>query len=146
FIFLLLQSRSLNLLLMLQETAATLGLNIQVLQKVLIMVISLLTCLLVPLSAAIGFVGFMIPHIVQVLVVSDHVDVLRMSLFVVTDHKKVLWMSLFLVAIFMIWADVVARMIMAPEEIPIGVVTALSGGPFFIWLLRKSSYSFGGEM
>lgn len=45
----------------------------------------------------------------------------------------------------MIWADVVARLALAPEEIPIGVVTALSGGPFFIWLLRKSTYSFGGE-
>jgi len=132
FIFLLLQSRSLNLLLMGEETAATLGLNIQVFQKVLIIVISLLTGVLVSVSGAIGFVGLMIPHIVR--------------LFVGSDHKKVLWMSLFLGAIFMIWADVVARMIMAPEEIPIGVVTALSGGPFFIWLLRKSSYSFGGEM
>jgi len=45
----------------------------------------------------------------------------------------------------MIWADVVARLALVPEEIPIGVVTALSGGPFFIWLLRKSTYSFEGE-
>lgn len=130
FIFLLTQSRPLNLLLMGEETAVTLGLNINVFRKVLIVVISLLTGVLVSASGAIGFVGLMIPHIVRLLVGSD--------------HKKVLSISLFLGAIFMIWADVAARLVLAPEEIPIGVVTALSGGPFFIWLLRKSSYSFGG--
>lgn len=131
FFFLWIQSRSLNLLLMGEETAATLGLNIHVFQKVLIVVVSLLTGVLVAVSGAIGFVGLMIPHISRLLVGSD--------------HKKVLVISLFLGAIFMIWADVVARLALAPEEIPIGVVTALSGGPFFIWLLRKSTYSFGGE-
>lgn len=131
FIFLWVQSRSLNLLLMGEETAATLGLNIHVFQKVLIVVVSLLTGVLVAVSGAIGFVGLMIPHISRLLVGSD--------------HKKVLVISLFLGALFMIWADVVARLALAPEEIPIGVVTALSGGPFFIWLLRKSTYSFGGE-
>lgn len=130
FLFLIFQSRSLNLLLMGEETAATLGLNINVFRKVLIVVISLLTGVLVAASGAIGFVGLMIPHIVRLLVGSD--------------HKKVLPISLFLGAIFMIWADVGARFILAPEEIPIGVVTALCGGPFFIWLLRKSTYTFGG--
>lgn len=130
FIFLLSQSRSLNILLMGEESAATLGLNIHVFQKVLIVIISLLTGVLVSVSGAIGFVGLMIPHVVRLLVGSD--------------HKKVLLISLFLGAVFMIWADVVARMVLAPEEIPIGIITALSGGPFFIWLLRRSSYSFGG--
>lgn len=46
----------------------------------------------------------------------------------------------------MIWADVAARLLLAPAEIPIGIVTAITGGPFFIWLLRRSSYSFGGGM
>lgn len=130
FIFLFFQSRSLNLLLMGEETAATLGLNINIFRKVLIVIISLLTGVLVSVSGAIGFVGLMIPHIVRLLVGSD--------------HKKVLLISLFLGAIFMIWADVGARLVLAPEELPIGVVTALCGGPFFIWLLRKSAYSFGG--
>src|SRR5699024_1268380 len=131
FIFLWIQSRSLNLLLMAEETAATLGLNIHVFQKVLIVVVSLLAGVLVAVSGAIGYVGLMIPHISRLLVGSD--------------HKKLLVISLFLVALFMIWADVVARVALAHEEIPIGVVTALSVGPFFIWLLRKSTYSFGGE-
>lgn len=130
YLFLVSQSRSLNLLLMGEETAVTLGLNIHVFRKVLIVVVSLLTGVLVSASGAIGFVGLMIPHIVRLLVGSD--------------HKKVLTISLFLGAMFMIWADVVARLLLAPEEIPIGVVTAIFGGPFFIWLLRRSSYSFGG--
>lgn len=130
FIFLVVQSRSLNILLMGEETAATLGLNIHTFQKVLIVVISLLTGVMVAASGSIGFVGLMIPHIVRLLVGSD--------------HKKVLWTSLFLGAIFMVWADVAARLLLAPEEIPIGVITAIAGGPFFIWLLRRSNYSFGG--
>jgi iron complex transport system permease protein len=130
FVFLMFQSRSLNILLMGEETAVTLGLNTNSFQKILIVIVSLLTGVLVSVSGAIGFVGLMIPHIVRLLVGSD--------------HKKVLLISLFLGAVFMIWADVAARMLLAPEEIPIGVVTALSGGPFFIWLLRKSSYTFGG--
>src|SRR5699024_7892520 len=115
------QSRSLNLLLRGEETAATLGLNIHVFQKVLIVVVSLLTGVLVAVSVAIGFVVLMIPHISRLLVGSD--------------HKKVLVISLFLGALFMIWADVVARLALAPEDIPVGVVTAFSGGPIFIWLL-----------
>ncbi|MBM4763596.1 iron ABC transporter permease [Bacillus sp. B15-48] len=131
FIFLTFQSRSLNLLLMGEDTAATLGININVFRKILIVVTALLTGVLVAVSGAIGFVGLMVPHIVRLLVGSD--------------HKRVLPISLLFGAVFMIWADVVARLIVAPEELPIGIVTALCGGPFFIWLLRKSSYTFGGH-
>src|SRR5699024_1679100 len=79
FIFHWIQSRSLNLLLMGEETAATLGLNIHVFQKVLIVVVSLLTGVLVAVSGAIGFVGLMIPHISRLLVGSDHKKVLVIS-------------------------------------------------------------------
>src|SRR5699024_7425110 len=130
FLFLLLQARALNLLLMGEETAATLGLNLNLLRKLLVVIISLLTGVLVAVSGAIGFVGLMIPHVARLLVGPD--------------HKKVLPLSLLLGALFMIWADVIARLALAPQEIPIGVVTALAGGPFFIWLLRRNSYSFGG--
>ncbi|WP_275899458.1 FecCD family ABC transporter permease [Bacillus piscicola] len=131
FIYLVSQSRALNLLMMGEETAATLGLNIDLFRKILIVITALLTGVLVAVSGAIGFVGLMIPHIVRLLIGSD--------------HKKVLPISLLMGAIFMIWADVGARLVVAPEELPIGIVTALCGGPFFIWLLRKSSYSFGGN-
>lgn len=129
FVYLLFQSRSLNILLMGEETAATLGLNINVFRKVLILVISLLTGVLVSVSGAIGFLGLMIPHLTRLLVGPV--------------HKRVLTISLLFGATFLIWADVAARLILAPEEIPIGVITAITGGPFFIWLLRKNSYSFG---
>ena len=131
FIFLLYQSRSLNLVLMGEDTAATLGINVDAFRKLLIVVTSLLTGVLVAVSGAIGFVGLMVPHMIRLLVGSD--------------HRRVLPISALFGAVFMIWADIVARLVVAPEELPIGVVTALCGGPFFIWLLRRSSYTFGGR-
>ncbi|MBU5673139.1 iron ABC transporter permease [Paenibacillus brevis] len=122
--------RSLNSLLMGDDTAVTLGVNIQRFRIILILTLALLTGTLVAISGAIGFVGLMVPHIVRLLVGSD--------------HRRVLPVSLFMGAIFIVWADVLARLVLAPEELPIGIVTALCGGPFFIWLLRRSSYSFGG--
>ncbi len=129
-IFIWIQSRNLNLLLMGEETASTLGMNIERFRKFLIVFTALLTGVVVAVSGAIGFIGLMVPHMVR--------------LIVGTDHKKVVPVSVFVGAIFVIWADVLARMILSPEELPIGIVTALCGGPFFIWLLRKSNYSFGG--
>ena len=131
FVFLLYQSRTLNLILMGEDTAATLGINVGAFRKVLIVVISLLTGVLVAVSGAIGFVGLMVPHMIRLLVGSD--------------HRRVLPISALFGAVFMIWADIVARLVVAPEELPIGVVTALCGGPFFILLLRRSSYTFGGR-
>ena len=126
---LFLLSRPLNLLLMGEETASTLGLNINFFKKLLILLTALLTGVLVAVSGAIGFIGLMVPHIVRLLIGSD--------------HRHVLPISALVGAVFLIWADVVARTIVAPQELPIGIVTALCGGPFFIWLLRRSSYSFG---
>ncbi len=124
------QARSLNSLLMGDETAATLGINIDGFRKFLLLLASLLTGVMVAVSGAIGFVGLMMPHIVRLLVGSD--------------HRRVLPLSALFGAIFMVWADVGARTWVAPEELPIGIVTALCGGPFFIWLLRRTSYSFDG--
>lgn len=131
FVFLLYQSRTLNLILMGEDTAATLGVNVDTFRKVLMIVASLLTGVLVSVSGAIGFVGLMVPHMIRLLVGSD--------------HRRVLPISSLFGAVFMIWADIAARLVVAPEELPIGVVTALCGGPFFIWLLRRSTYSFGGR-
>lgn len=127
---LLFLARPLNLLLMGENTASTLGLNIDLFKKILILITALLTGVLVAVSGAIGFIGLMVPHIVRLIIGSD--------------HRHVLPLSALVGAIFLIWADVVARTIVAPQELPIGIVTALCGGPFFIWLLRRSSYSFGG--
>lgn len=129
--YLLVQARALNVLLMGEETAATLGMNTDFFRKLLLVFTALLTGVLVAVSGAIGFVGLMIPHIVRLIVGSD--------------NRRVLPVSALLGAFFLIWADVAARLLLAPEEIPIGIITSICGGPFFIWLLRRNRYSFGGD-
>lgn len=123
------QSRSLNILLIGEKTAATLGIHIEWFRKFLILLTALITGVIVAVSGAIGFVGLMVPHVVRLIVGSD--------------HRYVLPVSALCGAIFMVWADVCARLVVAPQELPIGIVTALCGGPFFIWLMRRRSYSFG---
>ncbi|MEJ8547460.1 FecCD family ABC transporter permease [Brevibacillus borstelensis] len=122
--------RSLNAIMMGEETASTLGVNTEHFRKMLLIITALLTGVIVSISGAIGFVGLMMPHIVRIIVG--------------TDHRRVLPVSALLGASFLIWADVVARLAFAPEELPIGIITSLCGGPFFIWLMLRSSYSFGG--
>lgn len=124
-----LHARHLNLLLLGEESAVTLGVNLEKFRLLLILLISLLTGVLVAVSGAIGFIGLIIPHIVRMLVGSN--------------YKFVLPFSALIGAIFLIWADAVARIVIAPEEMPIGIITALCGCPFFIWMLRKQTYSFG---
>ena len=77
----------------------------------------------VSVSGLIGFVGLIIPHVVR--------------LIIGPDHRVLLPMVALTGAIFMVGADIIARTVIAPEELPVGVVTALIGGPFFIYLLRK---------
>jgi len=74
-------------------------------------------------------VGLIIPHIVRLIVGSN--------------YKYVIPVSALLGGIFLVWADALARIIIAPQEMPIGIITAFCGGPFFIWLLRRNNYSFG---
>lgn len=126
---LLAQYRSLNSMLMGEESASTLGVNTVQFRKLLLVITALLTGVIVAISGSIGFVGLMMPHIVRVIVGSD--------------HRRVLPVSALMGAIFLIWADALARLSFAPEELHIGIITALCGGPFFIWLMLRSSYSFG---
>ncbi|WP_371814349.1 FecCD family ABC transporter permease [Brevibacillus sp. HB1.1] len=130
-IVLMAQYRSLNAMLMGEESAGTLGVNTVQFRKLLLVITALLTGVIVSIAGSIGFVGLMMPHIVRVMVGSD--------------HRRVLPVSALFGAIFLIWVDVVARLAFAPEELPIGILTALCGGPFFIWLMLRSSYSFGGS-
>lgn len=74
-------------------------------------------------SGIIGFVGLMIPHLVRMIVGGS--------------YSRVLPVSALLGSVFLLWADIAARTIMAPEDMPIGIVTGLVGGMFFIWLLRR---------
>jgi iron complex transport system permease protein len=129
FILLLLNYRQLNALLLGEETAATLGINLDRFRIFVILFVSLLTGVVVAVSGSIGFVGLIIPHIVRMMVGSN--------------YKLVLPISALIGAIFLVWADMASRVVLAPEEMPIGIITAICGGPFFIWMLRRKRYSFG---
>ncbi|MEO0496478.1 MAG: iron ABC transporter permease [Pseudomonadota bacterium] len=107
------------------ETAATLGIAVDRFRLQAFVISALITGVMVAFSGMIGFVGLMVPHIARMLVGGD--------------YRKLLPFSALFGAIFLVWADIIARTIMAPEDMPIGIVTGLIGGIFFIWLLRKSS-------
>ncbi|MBW6411734.1 FecCD family ABC transporter permease [Clostridium weizhouense] len=130
-ILLLVLHKALDALLLGDATAITLGVNIRVLKIIIIILCTLLTGSIVSVSGVIGFVGLIIPHITRT--------------FVGSSHRRLMPASILLGALFLIWSDVFARVIVSPEELPIGVVTAFIGAPFFLWLLRKSSYTFGGS-
>ncbi|WP_240374513.1 FecCD family ABC transporter permease [Bacillus piscicola] len=119
--------RSMNVLITDDTTARSLGLKTGTFRMLLIVVTALITGVLVAVSGAIGFVGLMIPHMARIIVGPD--------------HKILLPISAMLGAVFMVIADITARLVIAPEELPVGIVTAICGGPFFIWLLRRSHYT-----
>jgi iron complex transport system permease protein len=62
-----------------------------------------------------------------------------------SDHRRVIPISLLGGAMFMMWADTLARILASPEELPVGIITSLAGAPFFLYLLAKSTYSFGAK-
>lgn len=119
----LFQSHSLNALLLGEEDAATLGINIGQLKKTVILVAAFNIGSVVAVSGSIAFVGLLVPHMV------------RMILGV--DHRKVLVFTAMTGGLFMLWADLAARSIAKPEELPLGIITSLIGGPFFIWLMIR---------
>lgn len=109
------------------ETAVTLGLAAQRFRLEVFVAGALITGVMVAFSGVIGFVGLMVPHIVRMIVGGD--------------YRKVLPVCALFGAIMLLWADIAARTIMAPEDMPVGIVTGLIGGIFFIWLLRRRSIS-----
>lgn len=120
--------RSLNALLLGDETAGTLGINVSALQKLLVLVASLLAGVTIAVSGTIGFVGLMVPHLTRLIVGAD--------------HKRVLPVCALIGGILVVWVDVAARMVIAPEELPVGILTALFGGPVFIWMLKRSNQKY----
>ncbi|MCG8348064.1 MAG: iron ABC transporter permease [Chloroflexales bacterium] len=122
-VLLLLQARSLNALLAGEETATSLGVNIERFRLQLFVLTSLLVGVVVAISGAIGFVGLMIPHITRMLVGAD--------------HRRVLPIAALLGGVYLVFVDLLGRTIIAPQELPVGIVTAALGGPFFLWLLRQ---------
>lgn len=130
-VFLILQGRALNAMAVGEETAVTLGIDVNRLRKQLVGLCALITGVLVAVSGSIGFVALMVPHAVRFLVGSD--------------HRRVLPVAALVGAIFLVWVDVAARTVAQPVEVPIGVMTSAIGAPFFLWLLRRQDARSAGR-
>ncbi len=121
-------ARDLNAFLLGEEEAAYLGVNVERRKLTLLLLGSLLTGAAVSLSGLVGFVGLVIPHVAR--------------LVLGPDHRLLLPASALVGAAFLVLADLLARSLLAPTEIPVGIVTALVGAPFFIYLLRRSKREY----
>ena len=122
-LWLWLRAGDLNAMTVGDETAATLGLAVGRFRLTVFVAGAMITGVMVAFSGIIGFVGLMVPHIARMVVGGD--------------HARVLPASAMLGAVFLLWADIAARTVLAPEDMPIGIVTGLIGGVFFVWLLRR---------
>lgn len=129
--WLLRRAESLNALAMGDETAAALGVRPERLRRELFLVTAAVTGSVVAVSGAIGFVGLMVPHVVRMLVGAD--------------HRRVLVVAPLAGAVLLVWADVLSRLLLAPAELPVGVITAVVGVPAFLLLMRRGGYAFGGH-
>ncbi len=120
------QARPLNLVTLGDETARGLGVDVERVKRIVFFCSALLTGAVVSVSGMIGFVGMVIPHAVRMIIGPD--------------HRLLLPASALVGGSYLIAADTLARTLLAPTEIPVGIITALAGGPFFIYLLlnRKS--------
>ena len=119
--FVMHKAHALNVLTLGEETARSLGIETERIKKQLFVLTALLTGAVVSVSGMIGFVGMVVPHAVRLVVGSD--------------HRLLLPASALVGGMFLVISDTMARTILAPAEIPVGIVTALAGGPFFLYLL-----------
>ncbi len=124
-------ARSLDVLALGDETSASLGVDAAGQRRILFAVTAVMTGAMVAVSGAIGFVGLVIPHIVRIAVGAD--------------HRRVLTVAPLLGALLMVWVDLFSRVVVAPRELPLGVITALIGVPVFLGLMRRRGYLFGGR-
>lgn len=122
-LWLWLQSPALNAMSLGDETAQTLGLQVARFRLAVFVACALITAAMVAFSGIIGFVGLMVPHMVRLVVGGD--------------NRRVLPLSALGGALFLMLADACARVALAPEDMPIGIVTGLAGGVFFVWLLAR---------
>jgi len=120
-------ARELNVMLMGDETAASLGVDVPRTRGVLLILASVISAAAVSVSGIIGFVGLVIPHVVRI--------------FAGPDHRTLMPLVIVSGALFMMLADMLARTLASPSEIPIGVITAMLGAPYFIYLLNSTKNS-----
>lgn len=120
--------RTLNVLALGEDYAQQLGIRLEVARAAIIVVASLLTSAAVLLGGIIAFVGLLVPHVVRLLVGAE--------------HGRLLWCSALFGASYLILADAFARTVIAPSELPVGILTALLGGPLLLYLLRRSKREY----
>ncbi|MEU0269623.1 iron ABC transporter permease [Nocardioides sp. NPDC006303] len=113
------------------ETAAALGVDVAALRTTLFVALAVLVGVLVAVSGGIGFVGLIVPHAARLLVGAQ--------------HRVVLPVAALGGGLFLLWVDVLARVVARPQEIPLGVVTGVVGAPLFLLLLGRGRYRFGGD-
>ena len=123
FVIALLLAEQLNIISMGKETAVILGIKVKQLNKILLITVSMVVGVLVSISGSIGFVGLIVPHITRKNTGAN--------------HKALLPVASLLGALFLLWADAVSRVIFAPKELAIGVLTSLIGVPFFLYIMKK---------
>ncbi|WP_261841183.1 FecCD family ABC transporter permease [Aliamphritea ceti] len=122
-ILLIWQARNLNALMMGQESAAALGISVNRVRVTVLLLATLVTSIIVSLTGTIGFVGLVVPHI--------------MRTFVGGDNRILLPLCALAGAGFMLGVDIVARILLAPQELPIGIITGAVGGSYFCYLLAR---------
>ena len=121
---LLTTGHALNVLQFGDEQAQQLGLPVERTRRLIVLVATLTTAGAVSFSGVIGFAGLVVPHLVRILWGSD--------------YRRLLPLSIIGGASFLLFADILARVVMAPQELPVGVITSLAGAPFFLWVLRRA--------
>ena len=130
-LFLWTQSRMLNLMLLGDESALTLGTDLHIYRQIYLLVSSLIVGFVVYAAGMVGFVGLVVPHVIRMLVG--------------TDHKKLIPVSAMTGAVFLVIADGLCRVIIPRTELPIGILISLIGAPCFVYLMIKKTYGFGGN-
>jgi iron complex transport system permease protein len=121
---LLVSGHALNVMQFGEEQAQQLGLPVERLRRLVIVAASLTTAAAVSFAGIIGFIGLIVPHLVRFVWGAD--------------YRRILPLSVLLGAGVLLIADVLARALMAPQELPVGIITALAGAPFFLWILRRA--------
>ncbi|HEX2990836.1 MAG TPA: iron ABC transporter permease [Anaerolineales bacterium] len=121
---LILGGYSLNIMQFGDDQAMQMGLNVRRAKFIIIVAASLVTAAAVSFAGIIGFVGLIVPHIVR--------------FWWGVDYRRLIPLSILGGASILLVADVLARIVLAPQELPVGIVTALAGAPFFLWVLRRS--------
>lgn len=116
-------AKGLNAMTLGEATARHMGVNVQIFKRITIIAVAASTGAAVAVSGGIGFVGIVVPHLLR--------------LWIGPDHKYLLPACALMGAIMLLLADTVARQIVAPAELPIGIITATIGAPFFLWILLR---------